>query len=134
MGVALTKDSIDIGIIVEDAEQSLRFYRDTLGFEFERVQPMANGGQMHRLLCGTSTIKVIQPGSPPPAKAPPGGLQGAYGYRYWTFWVSNLDEMVERCRAAGYTIAVEPRESRPGVTISMVEDPDGNWVELGQQA
>jgi hypothetical protein len=25
---------------------------------------------------------------------------------------------------------MEPREIRPGVSIAMVEDPDGNWVEL----
>jgi hypothetical protein len=25
---------------------------------------------------------------------------------------------------------VAPREIRPGVTMAMVEDPDGNWVEF----
>lgn len=32
MTVQLTKDSIDLGIVVRDAEASLAFYRDTLGF------------------------------------------------------------------------------------------------------
>ena len=31
MGVELTKDSVDVGIVVKDAEASLKFYRDTLG-------------------------------------------------------------------------------------------------------
>ena len=44
--------------------------------------------------------------------------------------VSNLDQVVESCEAAGYSVAVAPREIRPRVRISMVEDPDGNWVEL----
>ena len=130
MGVALTKDSIDLGIIVKDAEASLRFYRDTLGFTSEGTVPMPGGGTMHRLLCGTSVIKVIQPGKEPPAAAPPGGIPGAYGYRYWTMQVSNIDEVTDACAAAGYKVVVPLRELRPGVTISIIEDPDGNWVEL----
>src|SRR5688500_17744491 len=128
MGVALTKDSIDLGIIVKDAEASLRFYRDTLGFDPEGTVPMPGGGTMHRLLCGTSVIKVIQPGKEPPAVAPPGGIPGAYGYRYWTMQVSNIEEITDACAAAGYKVAVPVREFRPGVTIAIVEDPDGNWV------
>ena len=30
----------------------------------------------------------------------------------------------------GRTVVVKPREIRPGVRISIVEDPDGNWVEF----
>jgi catechol 2,3-dioxygenase-like lactoylglutathione lyase family enzyme len=91
---------------------------------------MPGGGTMHRLLCGTSVIKVIQPGKEPPAVAPPGGIPGAYGYRYWTMQVSNIDEITDACAAAGYKVAVPVREFRPGVTIAIVEDPDGNWVEF----
>jgi len=130
MAVALTKDSIDLGIIVKDADASLRFYRDTLGFTPEGTVPMPGGGTMHRLLCGTSVIKVIQPGKEPPADAPPGGIPGAYGYRYWTMQVSNIEEITDACAAAGYKVAVPVREFRPGVTIAIVEDPDGNWVEF----
>ncbi len=130
MGVELSKDSIDLGIVVQDGEAALRFYRDTLGFEHVGDMPMGGGGTMHRLMCGTSLIKVIEYEEERPAKAAPGGIGAATGYRYWTISVSNLDQLVESCEAAGYTVAVAPREIRPGVRISMVEDPDGNWVEL----
>ena len=33
-------------------------------------------------------------------------------------------------RRRGSKIAVPVTEFRPGVTIAMIEDPDGNWVEL----
>ena len=33
MAIALSKDSIDLGIVVSDSEKALAFYRDTLGFE-----------------------------------------------------------------------------------------------------
>ena len=131
MGVQLTKDSIDLGIVVSDGEKALAFYRDTLGFEHVGDVPMGGGSTMHRLMCGTSLIKVIS-GSNPPAKAAPGGIQGAYGYRYWTISVSNINEIVQACEAAGYKVAVGVREFRPGVTIAIVEDPDGNWVEFLQ--
>lgn len=132
MGVALTKDSIDLGIVVRDADASLAFYRDTLGFAEDGTMRMPGGGTMYRLLCGTSTIKLVAPATPPAADAAPGGIPGAYGYRYWTISVSNLAEVTEACQAAGYRIAVPVTELRPGITISIIEDPDGNWVELLQ--
>ena len=135
MGVKLAKDSIDLGIVVSDGAKALAFYRDTLGFQFVASTPMpGGGGTMHRLLCGTSLIKVIEPDNAPPAKAPGGGIQGAYGYRYWTISVSNLESLTKKCGDAGYKVVVQPREIRPGVSISMVEDPDGNWVEFLQSS
>ena len=155
----LAKDSIDLGIIVEDPETALKFYRDTLGFEYDAIGPMdmGDGTVMHRLLCGTSLIKVREVTPPPPNKSAPGGINASTGNRYCpslTLWsprsvfsavrkplttqrrvagtitVSNLDAMAKQCADAGYTIPMGPVEFRPGVRIMMVEDPDGNWLEL----
>ena len=135
MGVKLKKDSIDLGIVVADAEKALAFYRDTLGFEFVATTPLAASGPgvMHRLMCGTTMIKIVDPGRELAAKAPAGGIQGATGYRYFTISVTNLDEITATCEAGGYKVVVQPREIRPGVRISMVEDPEGNWVEFLEQ-
>ncbi len=130
MAIQLTKDSIDLGIVVRDGAKALGFYRDTLGFKHEGDMPMPGGGTMHRLLCGTSLIKVIDPGKELDGSAPGGGIQGGYGYRYWTMSVSNLEELTQKCADAGYKVVVPVREIRPGVSIAMVEDPDGNWVEF----
>jgi len=132
MGVALTKDSIDLGIVVTDPERSLAFYRDTLGFTAAGEMPMPGGGTMYRLMCGTSMIKLVHPGKVPPAVAPPGGIPGAYGYRYWTISVSNIEALTAECADAGYKVAVPVTALRPGITIAIVEDPDGNWVEFLQ--
>ncbi len=132
MGVVLTKDSIDLGIVVSDAEKSLAFYRDTLGFQAAGEMPMPGGGTMYRLLCGTSMIKLVCPRKTPPATAPAGGIGGAFGYRYWTISVSNIEALVADCAAAGHTVAVPVTTLRPGITIAIVEDPDGNWVEFLQ--
>lgn len=130
MGVALTKDSIDLGIVVTDPEAALAFYRDVLGFENAGEMAMPGGGTMYRLLCGTTLIKLVHPSTPPPATAPPGGIPGATGYRYFTISVSNIDEITDACAAAGRKVVVPVRELRAGITISIVEDPDGNWVEF----
>ena len=130
MGISVTKDSIDVGIVVRDAEAMLKFYRDTLGFEHVADTPVGAGGTMHRLLCGTTLVKLVSPAEVPPEANPPGGLGGATGIRYWTISVPDLDALTKTCREAGYAVAVEPREIRPGVRISMIEDPEGNWVEL----
>ncbi len=129
MGVQLAKNSIDLGIVVRDAEASLRFYRDVLGLDDQGSLPMP-GGTMHRLLCGDSLIKLLSLSTEPEAAAPPGGIAGASGYRYWTITVSNLDEVARRAAEAGHNVPLSPREIRPGIRITMIEDPDGNWVEL----
>lgn len=134
MPAEIAKDSIDLGIVVSDSDKALAFYRDTLGFEHVADTPMPGGGTMHRLMCGTSLIKVVSPEKPLEERAPGGGIQGAYGYRYWTISVSNLDEVAGACGSGGYNVVVKPREIRPGVRIAIVEDPDGNWVEFLEQS
>ena len=130
MGIALTKQSIDLGIVTTNGPAMLAFYRDVLGLKFEREMAMPlGGGVMHRFLCGDSVIKlVVMPTVQAPAA--PGGIQGAAGYRYWTMTVSNLTEMVQACANAGTPVLVPETEIRPGVRIAIVSDPDGNWVEF----
>ena len=57
-------------------------------------------------------------------------IVGASGYRYFTMQVTNLAEITQVCREAGATVIIDAAEIRPGVSISMVADPDGNWVEF----
>lgn len=130
MAVAIAKDSIDLGIVVRDAPAALKFYRDTLGLLQEPDTPFPAGGTMHRLRCGTSLIKLVAPAVVPAARPEPGGIPKASGYRYWTITVSNLDEIMGQCEAGGYKIVVPKTEVRPGITIGIVEDPDGNWLEF----
>lgn len=133
MGVAVAKQSIDLGIVTTNGDAMVAFYRDVLGLKYLRQMPMpiGKGGVMHQLACGESVIKlVVLPEVP--AKPAGGGIPGAAGYRYWTITVSNLAEMLASCAAAGAKVAVRETEIRPGVKIGIVEDPDGNQVEFLQ--
>lgn len=132
MGVQLAKDSIDLGIVITDSEASLGFYRDLLGFDHVADTPMPAGmqGTMHRLNCGSTLIKLVKLDEVPEARPAKGGIAGATGYRYFTMIVDNLAEITQAVKDGGHKVRMENVEVRPGVTISMVEDPDGNWVEF----
>ncbi len=130
MAVELTKGAIDLGIVSNNGPEMLAFYRDLLGFTEEPSTPFPMGGTMYRLWCGESLIKIVVP-EPASEGAPvPGAIAKSTGYRYWTMRVSNLAEIMAQCEQAGVKVVVPLTEIRAGVTIGMVEDPDGNWVEF----
>jgi catechol 2,3-dioxygenase-like lactoylglutathione lyase family enzyme len=124
---------VDVGIVIRDSEAALRFYRDTVGLE-HTGDVKALTGVMHRLRYGTSVIKLTRPDDLPAAANPPGGFLAGSGIRYLTFAVPDLDAMVAKCEAAGYRTAVGRTAVRPGVTIAVVEDAEGNWVEFLESA
>lgn len=134
MAVQLTKDSIDLGIVIRDSEAALRFYRDTLGLDHVADMDMPGGAKMHRLMAGTTVVKLVRLAEVPEGANPPGGIGTATGLRYFTLSVSNLADVLAECGTGGYKIVWKEREARPGVRVGMVEDPDGNWVEFLQQS
>ena len=123
------KSAIDLGIITNNLEPMLAFYRDLLELEVEAVIDMPGGGVMHRFKAGDSIIKVIETDPKPEMNAAPGGIRGATGYRYWTLHVMNLAGAMDKLEAAGVKIVVPSKTIRPGVKSAIVADPDGNWVE-----
>jgi catechol 2,3-dioxygenase-like lactoylglutathione lyase family enzyme len=131
MVIKTTKDSVDLGIVTRDLAPMVAFYRDTLGFS-DLGESESIVGTMHRLLCGTSHIKLVRPATPPPGQPPAGAVGAASGYRYWTISVPDLSEILAACEAAGRPVVLPPTVARPGVTVAMVEDPDGNVVEFLQ--
>ncbi len=132
MSANIVKPGIDLGIVTKNPEEMLRFYVQALGLEEEGAIEMPGGGTMHRLKAGSSIIKIIELDPAPPGEAVPGGIRAATGYRYWTITVDNLAECVHQCADAGFKVVVAEKTVRPGITIAIIADPDGNWVELLQ--
>ncbi len=131
MALQPTKEGFDLGIVTDNGDEMLAFYRDVLGLEFEATLNMENVGiaQMHRLWANKSLLKLVVPVADVPAGAT-GGITGATGLRYFTFNVGNFEEVMTACEDAGANIIWRRLEARPGVVVGMVEDPDGNWVEF----
>ena len=130
MTMRIGKAGIDLGIVVRDLDAMLVFYRDTLGLYHEGQNPIPGGGLMHRLWAAETMVKLVAPDPAPEAANPPGGLAAATGLRYFTFTVTNLDDVHEACMRAGAPVVHAPFLVTPAVRIAMYEDPDGNHVEF----
>jgi uncharacterized glyoxalase superfamily protein PhnB len=123
----------------EDAEASLAFYRDTLGFE---VRLDVEYGGMH-------WITVGPPGQPdtaivlyPPAASP--GITDderrtikemmAKGtYASINFATKDLDGTFERVQAGGAEVVQEPIDQPYGIRDCAFRDPAGNLIRIQEQ-
>jgi catechol 2,3-dioxygenase-like lactoylglutathione lyase family enzyme len=118
---AITQIAIRLG--VRDLDAHTRFFRDALGLE---AVPFAGGAGFR----AAETLILCEQSSDAPADAAFDGK----GWRYMTFQVFKVDEEHASVRAHGGREALAPRTLGTTARISMVRDPDGNWIELSQRA
>ena len=122
---------MQVGIVPRDLAVSLAFYRDVLGFSYVGGRPVIEGRTLHFFEADGGILKLLeQPADAPPvtARAPGGGFARATGLRWITFDVDDLDAVVARCGDRTFQMPVT--ELRAGLRVCIVEDPDGNAVEL----
>jgi catechol 2,3-dioxygenase-like lactoylglutathione lyase family enzyme len=118
-------ERIGIRLGVRDVEAHRRFYTEALGLP--RGESTADGALT--FLAG-DTVLIAEPAADAPHDA---AFEGK-GWRYITFQVFEVD------REHAHVLVHGGREARAPVTlgttarISMVCDPDGNWIELSQRA
>jgi catechol 2,3-dioxygenase-like lactoylglutathione lyase family enzyme len=133
-------------------EQSLRFYRDLLGLRVDADQPedvaRRHGPPNQRRAVylrwdegpHASFVVLDQQLSKPHDNDPLRLFD--VGVHHFAFWVDDLEAIVERMRAAGVEVALEPSPGdtklygeAPGrkVLTAFLKDPDGNWVQLDQR-
>lgn len=124
------KDSVDLGIVVSDITKSLDFYQGVLGLN-KSEELSTQFGTLHRLHFGTSDIKLIDPKQVPAAGTI--GLEKQIGLRYISFRVQDISALCVELQAKGVEFSMAETEVRPGVRMAMVNDPDGNTVELIQR-
>ena len=138
--VELSDPIVDICIVCSDFEESLRFYRDVMGFEValdvnitdevaRKVGLAPKGFRQVRLKAGETLIKLMGH-EPPPA---PGDREFKPGVRWLTFFVSDVRSTYEELQRKGVPFLGEPvrAEDTPGVVCAL--DPDGILVELVQR-
>lgn len=87
------------------------------------------GGQMIRYPLGGSEVKLF-PVAPSPANT--AGVADATGVRLLTFFYAGEGEVVQRFTVRGLTAPrFAPTTAHAGATkAALVQDPDGEWVEL----
>jgi lactoylglutathione lyase len=111
---------VGIRVACRDIEAHRRFYAQALGLPEERPGVFRAG----------ETLIFLEQNPDAPSDA---GMRGR-GWRYITFQVFKVDAEHARVLARGGREALAPVTLGTTARISMVRDPDGNWIELSQRA
>jgi len=114
---------IAIRLGVRDVDAHARFFEQALGLE---AVPYSSGAGFR---AGETLIYCEKS-----AHAPSDAAFDGKGWRYMTFQIFKVDEEHPKVVAHGGREALAPRTLGTTARISMVRDPDGNWIELSQRA
>jgi lactoylglutathione lyase len=117
------------GIRVTDLERSLRFYCEGLGLREQGRGRMSHGGTFVGLEDPESHFELelnLYPDDSPYATP----YHVGEGLDHLGVVVPDARETIERLRAMGARVAVEPWFEQGRYWIGFVEDPDGIWVEI----
>lgn len=121
--------SVSVRYIVYDAEVATQFYRDLLGFSVV-MNPSPGFALLER---GVLRLLLNASGGGGAGQAMPDGRQPEPGgWNRFQLRVDNLDAEIERIRRLGGQFRNEVVEGMGGRQI-LLEDPDGNLIELFQQ-
>lgn len=115
---------IGVRLAVRSLEAHRAFYRDALGLTEE---PAGAGAAAFR---AGESLMILEPSPDAPDDA---GFQGR-GWRYITFQIFKVDAEHARILDRGGREAMAPVTLGATARISMVRDPDGNWIEMSQRA
>lgn len=111
---------LGVRLAVRDLDAHRRFFGEALGLG-EEAPGVFRAGE---------SVLVCEQRADAPADAEMRGR----GWRYVTFQVFKVDDEHRRVLAAGGREALAPVTLGTTARISMVRDPDGNWIELSQRA
>jgi len=114
---------IGIRMAVRSIAAHRKFYTEALGLVEE---PRETGAAFR----AGETLLLLDESADAPSDA---GMTGR-GWRYITFQIFKVDDEHAHVLAAGGREAMPPTTLGTTARISMVRDPDGNWIELSQRA
>jgi glyoxylase I family protein len=117
----ITFDRVTIVFTVADIDRTAKFYRDHLGFQFERIESKEEGTFLMTKI-GTETELLVFPGDPKPGNTPAVVFSLPDG---------GLDTLIERLAAARIEI-VTPVSEAPGGRFAAFRDPDGQVISFFQ--
>ena len=114
---------IGVRLVVRELKAHRAFYRDALALDEEAWTAGAafRAGESLLLVEEQPETRVDVP------------FQGR-GWRYVTFQVFDVDAEHARILEKGGREAMAPTTLGTTARISMVKDPDGNWIEISQRA
>jgi catechol 2,3-dioxygenase-like lactoylglutathione lyase family enzyme len=114
---------IAVAMTVRSLDQHRRFYGDILGFA---ELPWPNGAAFR---LGESLVCLEED-----AAATVDPVRSARGWRYITLQVADIDAVHREVCGKGVREGLAPVTLGEVARISMILDPDGNWIELSRRA
>jgi catechol 2,3-dioxygenase-like lactoylglutathione lyase family enzyme len=114
---------LGVAMGVRNLSEHRRFYGDILGF----AEQSCSNGPAFRL--GDSLVLLEQDRT---ATVDP--VRQARGWRYITLQVADIDAVHDELRSKGVREGLAPITLGDVARISMILDPDGNWIELSRRA
>ena len=138
---------VDIGIVVKDIEKSTKFYGEVLGLQkvgaFEVSAQMATdfgltdnqpaSVQVYALSKkeGATKLKLMSFPNAQGKSSDQKFIHSTLGFSYLTLFVTDMDAAMERLKKAGVkTLGKTPGSLGGKNKLTVVRDPDGNFVEL----
>jgi lactoylglutathione lyase len=112
-----------IAMGVRSLSEHRRFYGDILGF----AEQQWLGGSAFRLGDSLVLLKEDRAATVDP-------LRQARGWRYITLQIADIDAVHDDLRSRGVREGFAPITLGNVARISMILDPDGNWIELSRRA
>ena len=114
---------IAVAVGVRSLSEHRRFYGDILGFP----EQSWSAGPAFRL--GDSLIFLDEDRA-----ATTNPIRQARGWRYITLQIADIEAVHDELRSKGVREGLAPITLGDVARISMILDPDGNWIELSRRA
>jgi glyoxylase I family protein len=127
--VAMTTRDAVVRYQITDVDRAVTFYTRQLGFQVDQ----RTGGTIAIVSRGALHLVLSGPGSSGARAMPDGRRQEPGGWNRIVLYVDDLAELTGRLRAAGTRFRNE-LEVGPGGKQIQIEDPDGNPIELHENA
>ncbi len=114
---------------VRDVNRSLEFYTQKLGFKLDHKRPPA----FAQVSSGNLKLILSGPGASGSRPMPDGQAQASGGWNRVILQVADLPSRIEALKKAGLHFR-NRMEAGPGGKQILLEDPDGNPIELFEPA
>ncbi len=148
---AFASATIDLGVVVSDIEKAAKFYTTAVGFKEVKgfsvpAEFAANAGLTAKKSLeirvfilgegpGATKLKLMQIEGVKPKKSENEFIHSQTGFRYLTISINDTSAAMEKLKQAGVkpiaqTPILIPETIAKDLFLTIVQDPDGNLVEL----